>query len=380
MKSPKVKRILAVELEPTHYKTDLWNAVCDSKFIEFFMIYTKRKNWAPDGGHNYLKFPNQNYQSSMFEGRGIIGALKTFKYILIKIINFNPDIIFVCGYSNIEVIFTIIISCLYKKRFLIFVDEFNVNKPPGKFSLIKWIVRESIRKVVFKYADGILVCGRKGLESALKAGCNNDKVYNFPYVVDLSRIQGDIPDKIPEQCFVDLNSSKPIIFFSGRMIPRKGLPILLSALSSDDLNDWILWIEGSGPELQHYITLAKEYGIDDRCRFLGFCQYDLHSWLMRSSEIIIIPSLQDNWGIVVDEGLQLGKTVISSNATGSGHDRIIDKSNGYIFPAGDSNALTNILNSLINNNDNVELMRQKAKNGKNNITPADNLNTLLNII
>lgn len=372
-------RMISIELEPAHYKTDLWNTIFESELIDPFVIYTQKKNWAPDGGHNYLKFPKQNYPNTVFEGRGLIGIFKSAFSVSKIIYNFKPDLVLICGYANIQSIFALFTSFLLKKRFLLYVDEFNTKHPPGKLSLPKWVVREVLRKFSLWYATAVLVCGKKGINSAISAGCSKKKIYDFPYTVDIERILTDVPDEIPEQCLADLNSSGPILFFSGRMIERKGLPTLLSALSDGDVGkDWTLWIEGAGPELERYITLARKYGIADQCRFLGFCQYDLHSWLIRSSDIVIVPSLEDNWGIVVDEGLQLCKIVISSDATGSGYDRIIDKKNGYLFPAGNSDVLSHLLSILINNKDGS--MTNATKCWQKNVKPSDNLNTLLKII
>lgn len=374
-------RLLAVEFEPTHYKTDLWNVVSDSELIDLFVIYTQKKNWAPDGGHNYLRFPKQNYASVVLAGRGLLGSLLSGLYVAKNIVKLKPDVVLICGYSHIQAIFAFLTAFILGKRFLIYVDEFNNKRPLGRFSFFKWVVREILRKFSFTYAQSVFVCGRKGVESAIKAGCAPDKVRDFPYVVDQERIMGDAPDEIPEQCLADMRGSVPVLFFSGRMIERKGLPSLLSALSGPDMGvGWVLWIEGAGPEMEDYIALAHQYGIADRCRYLGFCQYDLHSWLIRSADIVVVPSLEDNWGIVVDEGLQLGKAVISSDATGSGYDRIIDKSNGYIFPAGDSVVLARLLNYLIGSDDERRRLGEAAMSGPKNIRPTDNLNTLLTVI
>jgi len=374
-------RILVVELEPTHYKTDLWNVVSDSEFIDLFVIHTQKKNWAPDGGHNYLRFPEHNYASVILAGRGLSGSFLSAINVVKNIIKRKPDVVLICGYSHIQAIFAFLAAFILGKPFLIYVDEFNNKRPPGRFSFFKWVVRETLRKFSFTYAKAVFVCGRKGMESAIKAGCAPSKIHDFPYTVDLERILGDMPEEIPEQCLADVHGSVPVLFFSGRMIERKGLPSLLTALSGTEMGrDWVLWIEGAGPELESYIALARQYGIVDRCRFLGFCQYDQHSWLIRSADIVIVPSLEDNWGIVVDEGLQLGKAVISSDATGSGYDRIIDKTNGYIFPAGNTTALAYLLSFLINNEDERRRIGDAAKVSTKNIRPLDNLNTLLTII
>lgn len=373
--------ITVVDLEPTHYKTDLWNVFSNSKKINLFVIYSQLKNWSPDGGHNYLKFPEKKYSSFVYEGRDFFGTLKSAISIARKIYQYDSDVVIVYGYAHVQMMFAIFTSFILRKNFLLFVDEFNNKWPTGKLALFKWIARESLRLFTFKFADAVLVCGRQGIRSAIESGCSPKKIYDFPYVVDLERILSDTPESIPDQCLADMGVSRTILFFSGRMIARKGLPSLLLALSNKNMvKDWSLWIEGDGPELDNYITLAQQYGIDDRCHFLGFCQYDLHSWLIRSSDIVIVPSLEDNWGIVVDEGLQLGKLVVSSDATGSGRDRIIDKVNGYLFPADDSNALAIILSVLLNDHDNEASIVNAAKFGEQNVTPADNLNSLLNII
>lgn len=375
------RHIVVVELEPTHYKSDLWNIVSGSDHIDLFVIHTQTKNWAPDGGHNYLRFPRQYYSGVVLAGRGMLGALRSAIYVANNILMRRPDVVFVCGYSHIQANFAIFTAFILGKPFIIYVDEFNNKRPPGNFSFVKWLVRETLRKFSFSYAKAVFVCGKKGANSAIRAGCAQNKIYDFPYVVNLERLLTDVPEDIPGQCLADVRGTATVLFFSGRMIERKGLPSLFRALSEEDVGgSWTLWIEGAGPELESYIALAHEYGFQDRCRFLGFCQYDLHSWLIRSADVIIVPSLEDNWGIVVDEGLQLGKVVISSDATGSGYDRITDKVNGYIFPAGDSRALATVLRPLLNGGARNSEIEKAARESRRNIRPVDNLNTLIEVL
>lgn len=110
------------------------------------------------------------------------------------------------------------------------------------------------------------------------------------------------------------------------------------------------------------------------------CSRRLHSWLIRSADIVVVPSLKDNWGIVVDEGLQLGKIVISSDATGSGYDRIVHGSNDHIFPASNSNALADILSSLLRGRLTENAVGKVARNSPRNIKPANNLSSPLRIV
>jgi len=379
-KFSKKYQITSIELEPTHYKADLWNKIAECPELDVHVVYTQAKNWAPDGGHNYLRFPEHNYKKTVMSGRGILGAVGSGIKVMKTIISNRADVVLICGYSQLPSFFALMLSFMMRKNFYLFVDEFNIDFPPGRYSHFKWIVRESLRKFCFRFAEAILVCGKRGKESALAAGCPSEKVDDFPYVIDVGRLATDSPNDIPVPCIEDVEQRKRILFFSGRMIKRKGLQTLLLAISKLKIEkDWILWIEGDGPEIDTYRAMAQEHRLEKQCRFLGFCQYDLHSWLLRNAEIIIVPSLEDNWGIVVDEGLQLGKVVISSEATGSGYDRIIDKNNGYIFQAGRVDQLSELLEQLITN----DKMRANIGNSalhSDNIVPSDNLNTILRLI
>ncbi|MBI3186474.1 MAG: glycosyltransferase family 4 protein [Gammaproteobacteria bacterium] len=374
-------RVLVVEFEPTHYKTDLWNVISGSEHIDLLVIHTQTRNWDRDGGHDYQRFPRQYYAGLVLSGYGVVGVVRSTACVMKSIIARMPDVVLVCGYSHAQAVLGFLTAFVLRRRFVIYVDEFNNGRPPGKFSFLKWVVRESLRKFIFSYGKAVFVCGQKGVESAVTAGCAPEKIHDFPYTVDLERILRDAPEDIPEKCLSDVRRSEVILFFSGRMIVRKGLPSLLSALSTAEVGkEWVLWIEGAGPELENYIALARQYNIAGKCRFLGFCQYDLHSWLIRSADIVIVPSLQDNWGIVVDEGLQLGKVVVSSDATGSGYDRVVDKVNGYIFPAGDASALAKLLAMLVENGRRVSTEDHSARFNTKVVRPIDNLKTLLEVV
>jgi glycosyltransferase involved in cell wall biosynthesis len=381
IKQQKTYCILAVDLEPAPYKIDLWNTFSDSNEIELFVVYTERKNWSPDGGHNYLKWPSKRHENTVFEGKGIYGTLRSALFVAKKIWSGKTDLIYISGYVHFTTLVALICSIVLRKSFVMHADEFNNNRLQGNIGFLKVLFRALLRNLIFRYGDAILVCGRRGIETAIVAGCKREKVLDFPYVIDVERMKIDDPEVIPAACIQDVDEGATIIFFSGRMIPRKGLPTLLAALASIPISKkWVLWIEGDGPELSRYKLLAQEHGIQKRCRFLGFCQYELHSWLIRSSSIVVVPSLVDTWGIVVDEGIQLGKVVISSDATGSGYDRILDGQNGFIFPAGDSMMLGILLVELIDN------PGQRVRIGDVNISrtnifrPVHNFETLLNFI
>lgn len=373
-------KVLVVELEPTHYKTDLWNAFVDSGAAEVTVVYTERRNWSPDAGHDYQRFPVDRYASVVLRGKGLTGALRSALKVLGMFRKVGPDLAYIAGYVHPQTVLAILYATLFGRRFVVHADAFNNGMPGGRWRRLKWLVRQALRWLVFAQAEAVLVCGRMGIETARVAGCPERKILDFPYSVSLARILADQPTTVPPPCLDDLRAARSVVFFSGRMIPRKGLPTLLEAMAVvSTKTDWVLWIEGAGPELQAYTALADALGLGGRCRFLGFCQYDLHSWLIRSAGIVVVPSFEDSWGIVVDEGLQLGKAVISSDATGSGYDRIEHGLNGFVFPAGNAGALAGIITALLDAPDLMARVGRAAPAGPGNVRPEDNVATLIKV-
>ena len=101
---------------------------------------------------------------------------------------------------------------------------------------------------------------------------------------------------------------------------------------------------------------------------------------MSSSNVVVVPSIEDTWGIIVDEALQLGKLVISSDAVGSGVDRVQSGVNGYLFPSGNVSELGNLMEKIIDD-DNLRLsISEQAISSSKTVLPRDNANALTNMI
>ena len=87
-------------------------------------------------------------------------------------------------------------------------------------------------------------------------------------------------------------------------------------------------VVGSGPQLEELKTRAAELGVD--ATFHGFIDpnqiYDIYS----QSDIQVVPSLREPWGIIVEEGLSSGLFVISAPLVGAS-ERIRPGYNGMIL-------------------------------------------------
>jgi colanic acid/amylovoran biosynthesis glycosyltransferase len=82
------------------------------------------------------------------------------------------------------------------------------------------------------------------------------------------------------------------ILFVGRLVPKKGLAVLLKALAlaAPELGDCELRIIGGGEEATPMQALAREYRIDNRTRFLGFQPRSVMIEEMNQAHLLVVPS------------------------------------------------------------------------------------------
>jgi glycosyltransferase involved in cell wall biosynthesis len=156
---------------------------------------------------------------------------------------------------------------------------------------------------------------------------------------------------LPEEARLRLRSnlgieSQPMILFVGRLVPRKGVDILLRALPQVIKEmDAKLVLAGSGNQ-KDYRRLAQALNIPDKVIFLGHVPDDTLSLLYSSCDLFVLPSRLEGLGIVVLEAMAAGKPVIATNAGGipelveTGH-------NGILIEAGEAEELASAITRVL---------------------------------
>ncbi len=115
-----------------------------------------------------------------------------------------------------------------------------------------------------------------------------------------------------------ITGDKPVLAFSGKLIPKKNPGLLIEALErSPDADRFTLLFIGDG-ELRGVLEeRARAAGLD--AHFTGFVnQAGLVDYYL-AADILALPSNQsgETWGLVVNEGMQAGCGVIISRGAGS---------------------------------------------------------------
>jgi glycosyltransferase involved in cell wall biosynthesis len=109
------------------------------------------------------------------------------------------------------------------------------------------------------------------------------------------------------------------LVYLGRLLKRKRVDVLLRALSRvvGDRPQVKLTIIGGGPEEQSLRQLANELRLTDRIVFQPTILHEeVHSELQKH-DVLVLPTELDDWGVVVNEALQAGLAVVTTENAGA---------------------------------------------------------------
>ena len=165
--------------------------------------------------------------------------------------------------------------------------------------------------------------------------------------IDFHRVRPSGPDPRAQIRKAESLGDMPVILIAARLHPEKGyeylfdaLPLLLSRLG----RPFVLLVAGTGPLEGAYRERVRQLGIEDLVRFLGF-RRDLPD-LMLASDVVVLPSVAEAFGLVVAEALYLGLPVVATRV--GGIPEIVDDGvDGVLVPPADSAALADALARLV---------------------------------
>lgn len=126
--------------------------------------------------------------------------------------------------------------------------------------------------------------------------------------------------------------------YVGRLSPEKNLKLLIETFNT--MPSLILEIIGFGPQEDELKAMAKE-----NVRFLGQINNEELSHYYRQSDVFILPSSSETWGLVVEEALNNGTPVIVSDAVGC-HRDLVTPETGLVFESGKIDSLTQCIDQI----------------------------------
>jgi glycosyltransferase involved in cell wall biosynthesis len=123
--------------------------------------------------------------------------------------------------------------------------------------------------------------------------------------------------------------NKRVFLYLSRIHPKKGCDLLINAFASVAKKDETLHLVMAGPDQTGIKTelekMANQAGIENRITWTGMISGDLKWGAYHSAEVFVLPSHQENFGIVVAEALACGVPALISNKVNIWQEVLADK-------------------------------------------------------
>lgn len=171
-------------------------------------------------------------------------------------------------------------------------------------------------------------------QAALKYGLSD-----FKQKVIYSGIPSEMGKFNPE---VKLSPGKLNLLFVGRFDPQKGIDYFLQIFSKVKRNDLHLTVIGDNVIGGGTYIEKKD---TERITFLGWVPHENLASYYNASDIVIMPSRWEAFGLVAIEAMKYGKAIIVSNR-GALPEIVQDGRNGYVFDFNRPEQLQQILQNL----------------------------------
>jgi len=214
------------------------------------------------------------------------------------------------------------------------------------------ISKEVLLLSLMKWIDAGLYIGSRNQEFYKHYGLPERRLHFTPYTVDNAYFQAKAIELSGQRQTLRLGlgvpDDRPIILFVGKLIPKKQPLQLLRAFSQVRRKyECALVFVGDGVLRSKIEQAVFSEAIPD-VHITGFQNQLEIPKAYSAGDLLVLPSAWgETWGLVINEAMNFGLPVITSNKVGCAGDLICEGENGYTAPWNDLSALVNSLEVLV---------------------------------
>lgn len=165
----------------------------------------------------------------------------------------------------------------------------------------------------------------------------------------------------------------PCFAYVGRLVPEKGVAVLLGAshVLMQRGSRFCIRIIGDGPQRYELEEMTRKLGLSDRVEFVGSLAQNAVSDSLATAAAVVIPSIWEEVApLVALEQMMQGRLVIASDIGGLGEE--VDRF-GLKFPAGDVDALASCMSFAVSNGQAVDGLRNSARRHASELHTEDRM-------
>lgn len=225
-------------------------------------------------------------------------------------------------------------------------------------------LRQILRRWLLARADAAVVNGASGARYIERFGFDRQRTFRVPYTA--------LPGVFEQLSLARPPESAHRLLYVGQLIERKGLAPFIAALatwaSEHPDRNVTFDIAGSGP--LHGELAALQTPPNLSLNFLGDRDYSALAAVYASAGIFVLPTLADEWGLVVNEAMSAGLPVLGSVYSQAVEELCREGENGWMFrPDSPSEMVDAIDRALTTPAERLDAMRAGARASVECLTP-----------
>jgi glycosyltransferase involved in cell wall biosynthesis len=350
-----MSKVLIFASHPIQYQAPLFRLL--AKKVDLIVIYgynPKPKNQSDAGfgvafewdiplldGYNYEFATLKNDTNANTQNRNGL-VLKNPNQIIEK---HHPSIIIVHGWFPRAMVQMIVAA--HKKKIPVWVrGDSNLQMKESK---LKSNLKNIYFKWLFSKITGFLYVGKLNKALYQYYGVNKKRLVFAPHSVDTNRFLKEFDES------TKVNGNQFVIGFVGKFIPIKNPLELIEAvnLSKYKSNIQIKWI-GDGPMMFEIEQLCLKYKLS--YSITGFLnQGEIVSKGYSDLDLMVLPSYNETWGLVVNEVYCGNIPVIVSDKVGCANDLVRPLNEMLVYDSGNLNSLKRSIDFAIKNIDTLKM-------------------------
>ncbi|PRY37013.1 glycosyltransferase involved in cell wall biosynthesis [Spirosoma oryzae] len=226
--------------------------------------------------------------------------------------------------------------------------------------------KEAFKRWLISLFDGFFCFGSRSADYLLALNVPPRKILLRKNAVDnqtLRRVyEQALSTRQAEQQHLRLPSRNFI--YVGRLIGVKNVPALLTAFAQARQQapaaDWGLILLGDGADQPTLFQQTTELGLTNVVSFQPAQPWYRVPAFLALSDVLVLPSQSEPWGLVVNEAMVCGLPVIVSSQCGCVPDLVRDGTTGFVFDPANTDQLTQLLTNFMTGRVDTRAMRQAA--------------------
>ena len=339
-----MKKVVYVVPLLAPYAIERFRVLAREREIDLHIIAENARSDARDGSgwdfqqiegcHTYLLGAKQRHYQVTNRGSGYaVRETRRYSFGLRALVRkIDPDIVIVCNSTQI-----LFLAGPRRYKLGVVVED-TPRAEEGRKPLNRWVKRTLMRTADFYLpfnADAVAFLKKNGLTK---------KQYRSSWSVELplfSTLNGE--ERKEKRAELGISDRVSYVCVAA-LIPRKGILQLLDAwvsMPEDFIQNNELHLIGSGPlegEIAGRIKAHPQAHIFLR----GSMNYQSVSEFMQCSDILVLPTLEDVWGLVVMEAMACGLPVLTTPYAGA-KELVQEGETGYIFDVQDPASIRDTL-------------------------------------